>query len=124
LFYKIINKAHHRPMDVTPQDAADVNTAYENVHSTLRSCSASYARFMGRLTSEDRDFILADAPLAPDALQLSDRKLPVLGSLAARSSAEILAIAQDNEQFSLETLGAVALYAVRGPTLGSLALAG
>ncbi|MCR9137174.1 MAG: AAA family ATPase [Alphaproteobacteria bacterium] len=124
LFYKIINKAHHRPMDVTPQDAADVNEAYKNVHSTLRSCSASYARFMGRLTNEDRDFILADAPAAPSALQLFERKLPVLGSLAARSSADILAIAEDHEQFSLESLGAVALYAVRGPSLGSLALAG
>ena len=124
LFYKIINKAHHRPMDVTPQDAADVNGAYESVHSTLRSCSASYARFMGRLTNEDRDLLLAEAPAAPDAIHLSDRKLPVLGSLAARSSADILAIAEDHEQFDLESLGSVALYAVRGPTLGSLALAG
>lgn len=124
IFYKIINKAHHRPMEVTPQDASDVNKAYENVHSTLRSCSASYARFMGRLTNEDRDFILADAPAAPNAFQLPERKLPVLGSLAARSSADILAIAVDHEQFTLESLGAVALYAVRGPTLGSLALAG
>lgn len=124
LFYTIINKAHHRPVDITPQDAADVNRAYESVHSTLRSCSASYARFMGRLTNEDRDFILADAPVAPDALRLPVRKLPVLGNLAARSSADILAIAEDHEQFALDSLGAVALYAVRGPTLGSLALAG
>lgn len=124
LFYKIINKAHHRPMDVTPQDAEDVNKAYENVHSTLRSCSASYARFMGRLTSEDRDFMLADAPMAPDATQLPDKKLPVLGTLAARSSADILAIAEVHEQFTLGSLGDVALYAVRGPTLGSLALVG
>lgn len=124
LFYQIINKAHHRPMDLTPQDAADVNRAYEGVHSTLRSCSASYARFMGRLTNEDRDLVLADAPAAPDAIQLPNKNLPVLGKLAARSSADILAIAEDHGQFTLESLGAVALYAVRGPTLGSLALAG
>lgn len=31
LCYQIINKAHHRPMDVTPQDAADVNSPYEGV---------------------------------------------------------------------------------------------
>lgn len=124
LFYKIINKAHHRPMDVTPQDADDVNKAYENVHSTLRSCSAAYARFMGRLTNEDRDLVLADAPAAPDAVRLPDKKLPILGKLAARSSADILAIANDHEQFALKSLGAVALYAVRGPTLGSLALPG
>lgn len=124
LLYKIINKAHHRPMDVTPQDAADVNKAYESVHGALRSCSASYARFMGRLTNEDRDLVLADAPAAPDAMQLPDKMLPVLGKLAARSSADILAIVEDHEQFTLGSLGAVALYAVRGPTLGSLALAG
>lgn len=124
LFYRIINKAHHRPMDITPQDADDVNRAYESVHSILRSCSASYARFMGRLTSEERDFILADAPATPDAFQLPENKLPILGNLAARSSADILAITEDHEQFALESLGAVALYAVRGPTLGSLALSG
>lgn len=124
LFYKIINRAHHRPMEVTPQDATDVYKAYESVHSALRSCSASYARFMGRLTNEDRDLVFADAPSAPAAMQLPDKRLPVLGKLAARSSADILAIVEDHEQFTLRSLGAVALYAVRGPTLGSLALAG
>lgn len=124
LFYKIINRAHHRPMDVTPQDADDVNKAYENVHSTLRSCSAAYARFMGRLINEDRDLILADAPAAPDAVELPKGNLSVLGKLAARSNADILAVASDQEQFALASLGTVAFYAIRGPTLGSLALPG
>ena len=123
-FYKIINKAHHKPMDVTPQDAADVNKTYESVHDTLRSCSASYARFMGRLTNEDRNFALVDAPPAPNAVQLSDRKLPMLGSLAAHSNTNIFTTSEDHEKFTLKSLGAVALYAVRSPTLGSLALAG
>ena len=124
LFYRIINKAHHQPMDVTPQDAADVNEAYESVHGILRGCTASYARFLGRLTNEDRDLVLADAPASPAVVSMPDRKLPVLGELAARSGADILAVASDPEQFRLDSLGSVALYVVRGSSLGLLALPG
>ncbi|WP_342640473.1 ATP-binding protein [Rhodoligotrophos ferricapiens] len=124
LFYKIINKAHHQPSMITPQDAADVNEVYESVHSLLRSCTASYARFLGRLTHEERDLVQADAPSAPEAMVLPDTPLPMLGTLAARSAADILAVTGDQEYLSLGSLGAVALYVIRGPTLGSVALAG
>ncbi|TSD85712.1 S24 family peptidase [Mycobacterium sp. KBS0706] len=124
LFYRIINKAHHQPSMITPQDAADVNEVYESVHSLLRSCAASYARFLGRLTHEERDLVLADAPAAPQETHLPVVPLPMLGTLAARSSADILAIGGDQEYLSLASLGSVALYAIRSPTLGSLALTG
>ena len=113
-FYKIINKAHHQPMTITPYDAAEVLKAYENIHSLLRSCTASYARFLGRLTSADRERMLKDAPPLPNVVRLPQAKLPVLGKLAARSSTDILAIGDDREPFQLDILGAVALYVVRG----------
>ena len=55
---------------------------------------------------------------------MSDAKLSVLGRLAARSGSDILAVAEDGEEFEIESLGPVALYAVRGSTLGLVALAG
>ena len=123
-FYRIINKAHHRPLDITPQDAADVYSTYEHVHGILRSCTASYARFLGRLAHEDHEIVLTDAPAAPTVVSMSDAKLSVLGRLAARSGSDILAVAEDSEKFEIESLGPVALYAVRGSTLGLVALAG
>lgn len=123
-FYRIINKAHHRPMDITPQDAEDVYSAYEHVHGILRSCTASYARFLGRLAHEDHDIVLTDAPSTPVIVSLSQAKLPVLGTLAARSGSDILAVAEDSEEFEIDALGPVALYAVRGSTLGLVALPG
>lgn len=123
-FYTIINKAHHRPMDITPGDAAEVHSLYETVHSLLRSCTVSYARFLGRLTSADRDLVLTDVPAPPNVVLLPKAQLPVLGNLAARSSADILAIGDNQEEIHLGSLGSVALYVVRGSTLGLLALPG
>ena len=123
-FYTIINRAHHRPMDITPRDAADVHKTYESVHSILRSCTASYARFLGRLTSRDRDLVLTDVPASPNFVRLPEVQLPVLGQLAARSSADILAIGDDQDRINLDSLGSIALYVVRGSTLGLLALPG
>ena len=123
-FYTTINKAHHRPMDITPQDAADVYKAYQSVHSILRGCTASYARFLGRLTNEDRDLVLTDAPAAPSVVSFPEKNLAVLGKLAARSGADILATGDEQEHIRLDSLGSIALYVVRGSTLGLLALAG
>ncbi|WP_366555208.1 AAA family ATPase [Aquibaculum sediminis] len=123
-FYKTINKAHHQPSMITPQDAHDTDGIYESINNLLRGCSAAYARFLGRLTGDERDLILPDAPSFPAATALPAVPLPVLGTLAARSDADILDARAEIEQFSLEALGAVALYVVRAPTLGSLALAG
>jgi hypothetical protein len=60
-----INKAHHRLHEVTPLDAGQVSEAFDQIDRLLRSCSASYARFMARLTQEDRDLFLIDPPPAP-----------------------------------------------------------
>ena len=123
-FYKTINKAHHRLIEITPKDAEDVQNAYDSVYGILQSCTASYARFFGRLTNKDRDLILADAPPPPNIVTLPNTSLPVLGKLAARSSADIFALADDQEPFLLDSLGSVALYVVRGSTLGLVALPG
>ena len=123
-FYTTINRAHHRPVGITPRDAADVADAYESVHSLLRSCTASYARFLGRLPSEDRHLALTDAPAAPNVVRLPKMELPVLGNLAARSGADILATGDHHDRFHLDALGSIALYVVRGSTLGLLALPG
>ena len=123
-FYTIINRAHHRPVDITPGDASAVADAYESVHSLLRGCTASYARFLGRLPSADRHLALIDAPAAPNVVRLPKVELPVLGNLAARSSADILATGDHHDWLHLDALGSIALYVVRGSTLGLLALPG
>lgn len=122
-FYAIINKAHHRLPDVTPFDAAEVDKSFDEAESLLRSCAASYARFMGRLTRED-DELLLDTPPSPTPAILPDASMPVLGTLSARSSSSRLAAVADGEFVSLAALGAIALYAIRAPTLGTLALSG
>lgn len=123
-FYKVINQAHHQLRTVTPADAADVETVYESIDNLLRSCTATYARFLGRLTGSERDLLGVDAPPAPDPVTLPIGALPVLGTLAARSGADILAGSGDGELLDVSSFGPVALYVVRAATLGSLAIPG
>lgn len=123
-FYTIINKAHHRLHEITPFEAGQVSEVFDHIDRLLRSCSAAYARFMGRLTREDRDLFLIDTPPAPAPATLVKKPLPLLGEVSARSSANVLALAQPGETFDLNVLGEVALYGVRSPGLGSFALQG
>ena len=123
-FYIIINKAHHRLHEITPFDAGQVSEVFDQIDRLLRSCSAAYARFMGRLTREDADLFLIDAPSAPARVALGKTPIPLLGEVSARSSANVLALAQPSETFDLNDLGEVALYGVRSPGLGSFALQG
>ena len=99
-------------------------TVVVEVDRLLRSCSASYARFMGRLTREEKDLFLSDLPPLPEPLVHSHAPLPMIGAVGARSIADVLAIAQTGETVSLEDLGAIALYGVRSQGLGLLALQG
>ncbi len=123
-FYVTINKAHHRLAEVTPYDAAEVDKAFEEVENLLRSCAASYARFMGRLTRENDELLPLDGPPVPTPAIVPNAGIPVLGTLSARSSSNSLAIAAEGETVSLADLGPVAMYAIRAPTLGTLALSG
>lgn len=122
--YTIINKAHHRPHEITPFDAGQVSDVFDQIDRLLRSCSAAYARFMGRLTREDRDLFLIDTPPAPAPVVLAKAPMQMLGEVSARSSANVLALAQPGETFDLNELGSIALYGVRSPGLGSFALQG
>ena len=123
-FYQIINKAHHRPQDVTPHEAGEVDEAFNEIDRLLRSCSASYARFMGRLTREDRDLFLSDLPPAPAPALIPNALMQVVGDVSARSSADILASGEAAEIFDLTGLGEIAFYGVRSPGLSPLALQG
>ena len=125
-FYQIINKAHHRLQDITPCEAGEVDRAFSEIDHLLRSCSASYARFMGRLAPEDRDMLLSDLPPAPEPalIPIPNRLMSMVGGIAARSSADVLASSEATEIFDFTGLGEVAFYGVRSPGLGSLALQG
>ena len=123
-FFAAINKAHHRPAEITPQDAADIDQVYSNVSSLLRSCTASYARFLGRLTREERNLVLSEPPPAPAAVNVSAQSFPVIGSLAARSASDMLAVDGQGEMLRVADLGPLTMFAIRGPSLGALALPG
>jgi hypothetical protein len=123
-FYTIINKAHHRLHEISPFEAGQVSEVFDQIDRLLRSCSAAYARFMGRLTREDRDLFLIDTPPAPAPAVLAKTQIQMLGEVSARSSANVLALTQPGETFDLNELGGVALYGVRSPGLGSFALQG
>ena len=123
-FYKIINKAHHRPQDVTPHEAGQVDAAFNEIDRLMRSCSASYARFMGRLTREDRDLFLSDLPPAPAPTPVAPAPVRVLGDVSARSSANVFAVGEAAELFDFTGLGDIAFYGVRSPGLTPLSLQG
>ena len=123
-FYQIINKAHHRPQDVTPHEAGEVDKAFNEINHLLRSCSASYARFMGRLTREDRDLFLSDLPPAPAPARMPRDFMQLVGNVSARSSADVFASGETAEIFDLSELGEVAFYGVRSPGLSPLVLQG
>ena len=110
--------------EITPVDAGDVEIAFREIDHLLRSCIASYARFMGRLTREDSELFLFEQPAAPAAVQSVPSPIPVLGTLAARSTSDILASPENETTIDVSTFGPIALYAVRSPCLGSLALSG
>lgn len=123
-FYKIINKAHHRLHEITPYEAGEIAEPFKEIDRLLRSCSASYARFMGRLTREDKDLYLSSAPPLPERATLNKTPIPVMGEVSARSQGDRLAVAEAGEVFDFSALGDVALYGVRSPGLGALALQG
>ncbi len=123
-FYKVINKAHHDLQNVTPHEVAQVDSALDEVQALLRSSSASYARFMGRLTREDEETFFATPPALPPATQLEKAPIPILGDFSARTNSDVLAVEIEHSTFSPEQLGDVALFAIRGSSLGALALPG
>ncbi|PIW29653.1 MAG: hypothetical protein COW30_04615 [Rhodospirillales bacterium CG15_BIG_FIL_POST_REV_8_21_14_020_66_15] len=123
-FYKIINKAHHRLHEVTPHEAGEVAEPFKEIDRLLRSCSASYARFMGRLTREDKDLYFASLPQPPARVALNNAPIPLLGEVSARSHADRLAAVEAGQSFDFGALGNIALYGIRSPGLGALALQG
>ena len=123
-FYQIINKVHHRQKDVTPYMAGEVKETFTKISRLLRSCTASYARFMGRLSHEERDLFLSDPPHAPAPALMPKEHMQVFGDVSARSSADALASGEATEIFDLTELGEIAFYGVRSLGLSPLALKG
>jgi AAA domain-containing protein len=123
-FREAINKAHHGKADqISPAEAEVVDAHYDDVFSTIDACWLSYARFMGRLPPEDA--VPANEIAPPAAVPFPDRPIPVIGRLAARESGAALATVEDAaERFSLASLGPVALFTLRAPTLGLVAFPG
>lgn len=123
-FYRVINNAHHRLHEITPVDASDVDAAFKEIDRLLRNCTDSYARFMGRLTREDGEVYLFDQPAAPVAVLSAPARIPVLGTLAARSTTDILSSPEEETTIDVTAWGPLALYGIRSPCLGSIALSG
>jgi hypothetical protein len=123
-FYKIINKAHHHLLGVTPHEAGEVAKSFKEIDRLLRSCSASYARFMGRLTREDKDLYITALPPLPDRPTLNNAAIPLLGNISVRNHADKMSVTETDEVFDIGELGEIALYGVRSPGLGSFALQG
>jgi hypothetical protein len=124
LFYNIVNHAHHDLKSVTPQDAATVDESFDEVARLLRSCGAAYARFMGRLTREEDDLFYATPPPPPTAVDIQRKSAIILGDFSARTDADALAIELPQALYSFGDLKEVALFGIRGASLGTLALSG
>jgi hypothetical protein len=95
-FYKIINKAHHRLLAVTPHEGGEVAKSFKEIDRLLRSCSASYARFMGRLTREDKDLYITVLPPLPDRPTLNNAAIPLLGDISVRNHADKMTVTDEN----------------------------
>lgn len=122
-FYVNINKAHHHLRDMTPHEASEVSEVFDEIDKLIRSCSATYARFMGRLTREDEELLYV-APIAlPPPAKIPLKEIQILGNLSARTSGDSLAI-KSSDSIYLNSLGDVALFGIRGSSLGTLALPG
>jgi SOS-response transcriptional repressor LexA len=125
-FRDVINKAHHgRAEQITPGEAEIVWEAYEDVFSAIDACWLVYARFMGRLPPEQA---VAEARKAtPDLKIVALRSTPisVIGRLAARAVGGPLATVEDaTDWLDLSSLGDIALFTLRAPTLGLVAFPG
>ncbi|WP_338580019.1 ATP-binding protein [Pseudomonas sp. ML2-2023-6] len=123
-FYRTINQAHHDLRKITPHDAGVIDEGFTDVDRLMRSCAAAYARFMGRLTREDEQFFFATAPEAPAVLTNHEQKFRILGDFNANAQTDIDLGGESLGTLSLESLGAVALYAIHGDSLGSFARQG
>ena len=123
-FYRCINKAHHRPLDLTPHDAGEVDRVFNDINRRLRSCSAAYARFMGRLPRDEEDLLAVGVPPPPTPTAVGAESIQVLGRVSARSSADLLASGLHEEALEWAELGKVACYGVRSHGLSPIALQG
>jgi hypothetical protein len=123
-FYTLINKAHHRPHEISPTDAVEVAIFFKELDLLLRACLAAYSRFMLRLTPEERDLLTTGNVPLPPAFDLHGQRIPMLGTLAARSSRDILSETESESEVDLSQLGSVAFFVIRSDSLAPLARRG
>ncbi|MCO8163916.1 hypothetical protein NJC38_17315 [Pseudomonas sp. 21LCFQ010] len=123
-FYTAINQAHHDLRKITPYDAGVVEEGFLEVDRLIRSCSAAYARFMGRLTRDDEDMFFGESPPAPSALITAHMQYPSHGDFSAQTQAHVASSTVPAASLSLESLGDIALYVIQGDSLGAFARKG
>ena len=126
LFRDAINKAHHGKADqITPVEADIVREGYEGVFAAIDACWLAYAKFMGRLPPEEAVAEVIRPSDEPNVFPFPARPISVIGRLAARESgAAFASIVDATEKFEWASLGNVALFTLRAPTLGMVAFPG
>lgn len=123
-FFGVINKAHHQPQNITPDDAKRVKHVRKSIWNVLESCESTYTRFRSRSSGTISHSERPTKPASPQAVNLPIKHVTFLGELAAHSDVAIFAQSDEYQNFSLEALGSVAMYVMRGSTLGLVALPG
>lgn len=124
-FYKVLNKAHHRPRDITPVDAKAVDDHFNSVENLIDACAGAYARFLGRLPDDRHAAVPTSPPPAPPCRPLPSPQLRVLPPLAARM--DFTAIAESDvitEMWDPAEFGDIALFGIGAHTLGTACLMG
>ena len=123
-FFNVINKAHHQPQNITPDDAKTVKHVHKDIRNVLRNCESAYTRFRNRSSGTISHAERLTKPASPQAVHLPSKPLTFLGELAASSDIDVFAQREDTHAVSLDELGPVVMYVVRGSTLGLVALPG
>lgn len=124
-YYAIINAAHHEgKRDLTPADAVEVDQHFESIRQLIQNCQSAYLIHVERLPRELEGGV-TEIPDSPFRFEATGVALQMLGRVAAKSASRaVIAPADSPTEFSLESLGPIALYGVRSPTLGMACLPG
>jgi len=124
-YYRTINKAHHRPRDITANDAKVADAQFNTLDNLIDACGSAYARFLGRIPDDHHAAVPTAPPPAPLCQPISLRPLKVLPPLAAQM--DFTAVSEpsaEQEEWDLAVMGNVALFAIGANTLGIACLMG
>jgi hypothetical protein len=124
-FYEIIQKAAHRPRDITPEDAKRIAEQFNSVEEAIDACANAFARFMNRSVDTRFDATSEGTPVLPPCEPLNLAPLLELEGLAARMDLTSLMSAEHKTaRWEISSLGDVALYGIGSHSLGAACLLG